>query len=256
MRHVFVALLVLLVALPFFWMAYAAFLPPEIVYSGDLRSGFGVTLDNFARLAPEGFWFRLGFSLLVSFVVALLQVFTGLLAAYALWNGAPLWGVFLFTLAIPVELLMVPLFGVLFQLHLLDTPWALVLPFAASPFTVMLIYQGMRGLPYALVEAARIDGAGERRILFGIVAPVLYPALVAAGVLAFAAHWNLVLFPRVAVGERFWTLQVWIADLTRRYPADWGLLSAAALLSTLPLVLVYLLFERKIVETFEGSVKG
>jgi len=256
MRHALVAAIVLLVLLPFLWMAYAAFLPPEIVYSGNVLSGFGFTLQNLKKLAPEGFWPRLGFSLLVSSSVALLQVLTALFSAYALWNGARLWAIFLFTLAIPAELLLVPLFGVLHQLHLLDTPWALVLPFAASPFTVLLVYQAMRSLPFALVEAARIDGAGEGRILFGVVAPLLFPSLVAAGVLAFAAHWNLVLFPRVVVGERYWTLQVWIADLARRYPADWGLLSAAALLSTLPLVFLYLLFERRIVETFEGSVKG
>ncbi len=256
MRHAFVWGIVALVLLPFLWMAYAAFLPPEIVYSGDLRSGIGFTWENIQKLAPEGFWGHLGFSLIASGAAALLQLATGLPAAYALWNGAPFWGLFLFTLAIPAELLLVPLYGVLLGLRLLDSPWALVLPFAASPFTIMLIYQGLRGLPFTLVEAARIDGAGEGRILFGVVAPLLTPNLIAAGVLAFAAHWNLVLFPRVVVGERFWTVQVWIADLARRYPADWGLLSAAALLSTLPLVLIYLVFERKIVETFEGSIKG
>ena len=255
MRPFLVFLVVLLVLLPFLWMAYAAFLPPEAVYA-DAGWGLGFTLENVKRLAPLGFWPRLGFSLLVSGAVALAQVLTALLAAYALWNGLRLWAVFLFTLAIPAELLLVPRFGVLHQLRLLDTPWALVLPFAASPFTVLLVYQAMRALPYSLVEAARIDGAGEGRILFGVVAPLVFPNLVAAGVLAFAAHWNLVLFPRVVVGERYWTLQVWIADLTRRYPADWPLLSAAALMSTLPLLLLYLLFERRIVETFEGSVKG
>ena len=255
MRHLLVGVVLLMVLLPFFWMAYAAFLPPEAVYAGA-GWGFRFTLENVGKLAPLGFWDRLGFSLLVSGTVALAQVASALLAAYALWNGLRLWGVFLFTLAIPAELLLVPLFGVLHRFHLLDTPWALVLPFVASPFTVLLVYQAMRALPYSLVEAARLDGAGEGRILFGVVAPLVFPNLVAAGVLAFAAHWNLVLFPRVAVGERYWTLQVWIADLTRRYPADWPLLSAAALMSTLPLLLLYLLFERRIVETFEGSVKG
>jgi len=254
MRRALAFFIVFLAWLPFFWMAYAA--SPEIVYSGDVLSGFGFTLENIKRLAPEGFWGRLGFSLLVSGSVALIEVLVALLAAYALWNGLSLWGVFLFSLAIPTELLLVPLFGVLHQLRLLDTPWALILPFVTSPFIVVLVYQAMRSLPYSLVEAARIDGASEAHILFGVVTPLLYPSLVASFVLAFAAHWNLVLFPRVMVGERYWTLQVWIADLARRYPADWGLLSAAALLSTLPLFLLYLAFERRIVETFEGSVKG
>ena len=256
MRHEFVGALVLAVMLPFLWMAYAAFLPPEVVYSGDFTSGFGFSLENVRALAGEGFWGRLGFSLAVSGLATALQLATGLPAAYALREGAPVLGVFLALLAIPGEMLMVPLYGVLARLHLLDTPGALVLPFAASPLTVYLLYQGLKSVPWEVVEAARLDGASEGTVLRRVVLPLVRPSLLAAGVLAFAAHWNLVLYPRVMVGEAYWTLQVWISDLARRYPADWGLLSAAALLSTLPLALVFLAFERKIMETFEASLKG
>ena len=255
LRHVFVAALVFAVALPFLWMAYAAFLPPELVYAGDLTH-FGFSLENFHALAPEGFWWRLFYSLGVSGLATLLALLTGFPAAYALREGAPLLGLYLFLLAVPAEMLLVPLYGVLAGTHLLGTPWALIWPFAASPFVVFLLYQGLQAVPWQIVEAARIDGAGEATILRRVVLPIMIPHLVTAGVLSFAAHWNLVLYPRVMTGEEWWTLQVWMADLVRKYPSDWGLLSAAALLGTLPLALVYLLFERKIVETFEGSLKG
>jgi len=255
LRHLFVALLVLAVALPFLWMAYAAFLPPELVNSGEITR-FGFSLQNFSALVPEGFWWRLAYSLGVSSMATLLALSTGFPAAYALREGAPLLGLYLFLLAVPAEMMLVPLYGVLAGTHLLGSPWALIWPFAASPFVVFLLYQGLRAVPWQIVEAARIDGAGEGTILRRVLLPVMFPHLVTAGVLSFAAHWNLVLYPRVMTGEKWWTLQVWMADLVRKYPSDWGLLSAAALLGTLPLALVYLLFERKIVETFEGSLKG
>ncbi|GEM86430.1 carbohydrate ABC transporter permease [Meiothermus granaticius] len=259
--HIFVFGVAALVGLPFLWMAYAAFIPPEQVFTGNIFGAFKPSLANFAVLAKEGFWDgfwgRLVFSLLASGSVTLLQLFTGFLAAYSIREGARLLPFFLVTLAIPMELLLVPLYGLLQGLHLLDTVWALILPFAASPYIVFLLFQGMRGVPEELLEAARLDGAGHRVLLGQILFPLLRAQLIAAGVLAFAAHWNLVLYPRIVAGAPgIKTVQTWITDLQRQNPADWGPLSAAALAATLPLVLLYLAYERRIVETFEEGLKG
>lgn len=255
-RHLFVLITAFLVALPFLWMAFAAFIPQEIVYSGELLSRFGFTLANFQVLAKEGFWGRMGFSLAVSSLVTFLQLFTAFLAAYAIKEGLKVLPFFLLLLAVPAELLLVPLYGLLKNLHLLDTVWALILPFAASPFIVFLLYGAMRAIPEELLEAARLDGAGHRILLSRILFPLLRPTMVAAGVLAFAAHWNLVLYPRIVAGEEWKTVQTWLTDLQRKYPADWGILSAAALAATLPLVLVYLAYERRVVESVEEGLKG
>jgi multiple sugar transport system permease protein len=257
LKHLLVFAVLLFVALPFLWMAYAAFMPKEAVYSGELFSKVGFSLENVQGLAKEGFWGRLFFSLGLSSGVVLLQLFTALLAAYALRAGLGLLPFYLVLMAVPAELLLVPLYGILKGLSLLDTFWALALPFAASPFVIYLVYQAMRAVPEELLEAARLDGAGHRVLLFGILFPLVRPTLVAAGVLAFAAHWNLVLYPRVMVSDpRFWTLQTWLTDLQRKYPTDWGLLSAAALFSVLPIALLYLVFERRVVATFEEGLKG
>ncbi len=257
MRHLFVLLVVLFVALPFLWMAYAAFMPQEAVYSGEVFSKIGFTLDNVKRLQKEGFWERLLFSLGLTGGVVFLQLLLGFLAAYALRGGLRLLAVYLVLMAIPSELLLVPLYGLLKGLRLLDHPLALVLPFAVSPFVIYLIYQALKAIPEELLEAARLDGAGHGVLLSHVLLPLVRPSLVAAGVLSFAAHWNLVLYPRVMVSDpRFWTIQTWLTDLQRKYPVDWGLLSAAALLSILPLALLYLFFERSIVSTFEEGLKG
>lgn len=261
LRHAFVFTVALLVGLPFLWMAYAAFIPPEIVFSGEILGRFGFSLANFSVLSEgnfwEGFWGRLLFSLLVTGTTTLLQLTTGFLAAYSIKEGAKLLPFFLVMMAIPVELLLVPLYGLLQGLKILDSVWALILPFAASPFIVYLLFQGMRTVPEELLEAARLDGAGHRILLSRILLPLLRPQLIAAGVLAFAAHWNLVLYPRIVAGsENLKTVQTWITDLQRQNPADWGPLSAAALAATLPLVIIYLIYERRIVETFEEGLKG
>ncbi len=246
----------LLVALPFLWLAYAAFLPKEAVYSGALF-GFGLSLENLQALGKEGFWSRLFFSLGLSLGVTLLELLTAFLAAYALRLGLGLLPLYLFLMAVPAELLLVPLYGLLKGLGLLETLLALILPFAASPFVIYLLYQAMRGVPEELLEAARLDGAGHRALLLHILLPLVRPALVAGGVLAFAAHWNLVLYPRVMVSDpRLWTVQTWLTDLQRKYPTDWGLLAAAALLSILPLALLYLAFEGRVRVAFEEGMKG
>jgi multiple sugar transport system permease protein len=224
-------------------------MPKEAVYSGELFSKVGFSLENVRGLAKEGFWGRLLFSLALSSAVVFLQLFTALLAAYALRAGLGLLPFYLVLMAVPAELLLVPLYGILKGLSLLDTVFALLLPFAASPFVIYLVYQAMRAVPEELLEAARLDGAGHGVLLLGILFPLVRPTLVAAGVLAFAA--------RVVVTDpRFWTVQTWLTDLQRKYPTDWGLLSAAALLSVLPIALLYLAFERRVVATFEEGLKG
>lgn len=261
LRHIFVFTVAALVALPFIWMAYAAFVPPDAIFSGNIFGQLGFSLANFKVLSEggfwEGFWGRLLYSILVTGSTTLLQLATGFLAAYSIREGAKLLPFFLLLMAIPVELLLVPLYGLLQRLHLLDSVWALVLPFAASPYIVYLLFQGMRTVPEELLEAARLDGAGHRVLLVQILLPLLRPQLIAAGVLAFAAHWNLVLYPRIVAGsDNLKTVQTWITDLQRQNPADWGPLSAAALAATLPLVIIYLIYERRIVETFEEGLKG
>jgi multiple sugar transport system permease protein len=240
----------LFVALPIVWLVYAAFLPADALLMADLTT-FGLTLENFAQLAGSGLARAMGVSFLASGLTVAAQLTFGLAAAYAIRNRAPVQGLVLLLLALPSELLLVPLYRLLQTMSLIDTIGALIVPFLASPLVVFLLLQALRRVPWELVEAARLDGAREGTILARVVAPVLRPELVAAAVLAFAAHWNLVLFPRVTTTEQLWTVQVFLTDLLRTRSFEWGLLGAAALVASAPILILYLVFERRILATFE-----
>jgi multiple sugar transport system permease protein len=181
------------------------------------------------------------------------QLAFGLGAAYAIRNGLRLTAFVMILLALPTELLLVPLYRQLQGLGLIDTLGALVVPFLASPIVVFLLLQGLRRVPWEVIEAARLDGAGEITIVARVVAPILRPELVATGVLAFAAHWNLVLYPRIMTSESLWTVQVFLTELLRTRTFEWGLLAAAALVASLPIAILYIVFEKRIIAVFEAG---
>ncbi len=245
----------LFVALPILWLLYAAFLPAEAILSASLAT-WGFSLANFAALKDTGIWRALLVSLLASGLTVLGQLVFGLMAAYAIRAGLRVLGIVLLALALPSELLMVPLYRELQVLGLYDTLAALFVPFLASPLIIFLLLQSLRRLPWEMVEAARLDGAREVTIVWRILAPLLRPELVAAGILGFAAHWNLVLYPKIMTDDqKLYTVQVFLTELLRSRPLDWGILGAAALITTLPLLVLYVIFEKRIITIFETSFK-
>lgn len=254
-QRIVTGLFCIFVALPILWLLYAAFLPPEVILRAQLLPQ-GFSLANFQALWGTGIFRALSVSLLASGLTIMGQLAIGLCTAYAMYSGLRLLPLILIVLALPSELLLIPLYRQLQVLNLLDTFWVLVLPFLASPFVIFLLYQSIKRLDWEMVEAASLDGAGHVLILSKVIAPLMRPELTAAGILGFAAHWNLVLFPKIMAGNKdLWTVQVFLNELLKNRPLDWGLLGAAALVVTLPLIVVYLIFEERIVKVFEGSFK-
>lgn len=243
------------VAIPVLWLLYVAFLPPLAVTRAQLLPT-GFSLSNFASLWGSGVFRAFSVSLLASGLTILGQLGIGLLAAYAMRMGFRLLPIILIFLALPSELLLIPLYRELQLLNLLDRFWVMILPFLASPLIIFLLFQSLKRLSWAMFEAATIDGANHWIIVTCIVAPLLRPELSAAGILGFAAHWNLVLFPKVMVSDRsLWTVQVFLNELLKNRPLDWGLLGAAAFITTLPIMILYIVFEDRIVKVFERSFR-
>jgi multiple sugar transport system permease protein len=161
-----------------------------------------------------------------------------------------LFGVVMGTLLIPGVVTFVPLFVLVANAGLVDTLPGLMLPFLAAPFGVFLMRQFILGLPRDLLDAGRVDGASELRIFGRIFLPLCGPALATLGILTFLASWNNFLWPLVvAQTEDTYTLPVALALYAKGQNAtNYGLLLAGATVVVVPVLLVFLTFQRRVIE--------
>ena len=238
---------------PFIWMLLGAFKP-----SAELRNVTPTllpqdpTLENFSNLFSKlDFATYFANSALIAAVVTLANLLFCSMAGYALAKlefagRSKVFGLVLATLMVPGSVTLVPLFVLMSKLGLVNTYAAVILPFAAGAFGVFLMRQFMLGLPRDLLDAARIDGAGEWRIFWQIALPLSKPALAALGIFQFLASWNNFLWPLVALtDESKYTLPVALATFAiGQNKADYGLLMAGSVALVVPVILVFLLLQR------------
>ena len=252
-------------AYPFVWMALATFKPEaEIASLNPLPSVW--TAESYRLVfgsVPLGRAF-LNSVVVTGLVTALALVF-GSLAAYGLsrleWRGRDTaFSVILFTMMVPFLVLLIPLYTLVVGFGWSNSYAGLVVPFMMNATAVLILRQHFVTLPQSLVDAARIDGAGELRILFGIVWPASVPALVTAGILVFIGSWNEVLWPLMVVREQaMMTMPQTVALFAVGGGAEGrlGPQLAAALLLALPIIAAYLVFQRRFVESLATSgLKG
>jgi multiple sugar transport system permease protein len=150
------------------------------------------------------------------------------------------------TLLVPGSVTLVPLFVLMSKLELVNTLWAVILPAAAGPLGVFLMRQFMLAIPDDLLEAARVDGAGEWTIFWRIVMPLSVPAVAALGIVTFLPAWNALLWPLVVLtGEEKFTLPVALAIFARgQFQADYGLLMAGSVVLVLPVIVLFFVLQR------------
>ncbi len=252
-RWVLLGPLLLTMLLPFFWMVAVSFAP-------ESGGSFGRALTSAWSLESYRTLFRsahIGIYLLnsaaVAAVVVTLNVATAAMVGYVLARrrvpGERFWTAgIVATLMVPKQVLMVPLYLVLGRLHMLDTYAALVLPFAVDAFSIFLVRQYVLSVPRELEEAARVDGASDGAIFFHVVLPVMKPVLAVVAIHAFLSNWNSFLFPLIFVdSDRLRTLPVGLALLSQsEHSVDWGFLMSGATVASLPVLAVFLLFQRQI----------
>ncbi len=215
----------------------------------------GLSLENYrdvlARVAFGRYLFN---SLLITLAVTGAGLLVNSLAGYAsarlAWPGRRLFqGVVLALLIVPFEAIAVPLFYQTSLLGWRDTYLVQIVPFIANAFAIYLFHTFFLGLPRALEEAARLDGAGPWRIFFAIAVPNARPAFAAAGVLTFLTQWGAFLWPLlVTSGERVRPLPVGIAEFYTLPPLQWGDILAFGVMMVLPVLVVFLLFQRWFVQ--------
>lgn len=192
-------------------------------------------------------------SLVVSVCVTTIVLLVSALAAYGFarteFRGKTvLMGVVMAGLMISPAVLGVPLFTTVQQMGMVDTYWGMILPQCAPAAMVYILYKFFQGIPRELEEAAFIDGAGRWRVFFTVVLPLSRPSLAAVGIFTFIASWNNFLWPYMVTNNPdLMTMPNGIATVMNSYGIQWAQLMAGGLMAGLPLIVVFVFFQRQIV---------
>lgn len=257
------ALLAVIMVFPLYWMVVSALTPGGQSQSTDFYLWPDEpTFANFTEVfATQPVWRWIGNSLLISVVTTALSVVVSLGAGYALakyrfLGRGLLYAAFILTIMIPIQVTIVPSFLVVAKIGLVDSPWAVILPTAFDVVGIFIARQFMLGVPDALVEAARVDGAGEFRAFFSVVLPTCGPLVGVLVILAFMARWNDFLWPMVVLqGAENLTVPVGLSTLTNNpaFASPWGAVMAVATVTVLPILVVFLVFQKQFVQGISST---
>jgi multiple sugar transport system permease protein len=263
---------ILFTLFPFYWMAVTALRPdPELYRSWRAPNAtpfwtLEPTLEHFTGLLqttafPQWLWN----TMLIAIVSTIISLICGMFAGYALarlkFRGSEFLGTAIFiTYLVPQTLLFIPLADIIRNMHLGNTPWALMLtyPTILIPFCTWLLMGYFKTIPKELEECARIDGATRFGAMVRIIFPVAVPGILSAGIFAFTLSWNEFIYALVflsSVEQKTVPVGV-VSELIRGDIFFWGQLMAGALLGSVPVALVYSFFVEYYVAGLTGSVKG
>lgn len=244
---------------PLIWMILSSLKPQaEILQATPSFFPHQPTLNAYQTVLtdvdnPVLTWFRN--SVIVSVAVTASVLFTSALAGYVFAKFRFFGKGFLFltvisSLMVPFQVLIIPLLLIVRNVGMFNTLWALIIPSAVSAFGIYLMRQFMEGLPDALIEAGRIDGASEFGIYWRIILPQVYPAMTALGIFTFKYMWNDYLWPLVAINDTaHQTLALGLAQYTQgQHGTRFDLTLALSTLSALPIIVLFLIFQRQFVQ--------
>ncbi|GAA1996959.1 carbohydrate ABC transporter permease [Microbacterium pumilum] len=250
----------LITAFPFLWMVFASVKPrsESVAYPPQLLPK-QPTLEYYVELFVK---LDFGRYLVNTLLIVVICMFGLLLMAAAGYGFAKfnfrgrdaLFFLVLVTMMIPGQVTMIPTYLILNGMKLTNTLVGIALPMLVSGFSVFLFRQFMLTIPTEVLEAARIDGAGEWRIFFGIVLPMSGPILAVQVVLTFIAGWNSFLWPLIiANDQKLYTLSVGLSLLNQQIATNPSLQMAASTLMVVPILIVFVVFQRYVVQGFALS---
>ncbi len=266
------AVFILFTLFPFYWMAVTAVRPDHELYRTWRQASatpfwtLEPTLEHFkGLLRTTAFPHWLWNTMLIAMVSTIISLICGMFAGYALarlkFRGSEFLGTAIFvTYLVPQTLLFIPLADIIRDLHLGNTPWALMLtyPTFLIPFCTWLLMGYFKTIPKELEECARIDGATRFGAMVRIIFPVAIPGILSAGIFAFTLSWNEFIYALIFMSSaELKTVPVGVvSELIRGDIFFWGQLMAGALLGSIPVALVYSFFVEYYVTGLTGSVKG
>ncbi len=275
-RLIFLILIAVVFLAPFAWIVCGAFKDSAALFRytflpplADWREH--LSLDNFSRLfTPRPslhgdivFGQYLLNSLFLASAATVLQLLLCSLGGFALAKHAfagrrHLMFFMLASMALPAQLFIAPIYDILVRIEWIDTYAALLVPGAANAFGIFLFRQSMLTVPDSLIEAARVDGAGDFRIYWGIVMPLLKPVTAAFSLIVFMASWTAFLGPQIFLQSSYkLTLPVILTEYITQYSENYGVFVAGLLLSILPIAALFIVLQREFIAGLTaGAVKG
>ena len=274
LANTLVALLTALTIAPLLYMVIVSFMPRG--ESSNLPTPLWPShwsMENYHELLVrrliDGAWFdyRIVPALFNSVAIAAISTLLGLLltvpAGYAFaklrFRGRErLLKILIASLVVPGQVAMLPLFLIFKQLGLVNSYAGVILPSLAGIFAILFVRQATLAIPDEMIDAARIDGASETRIFVTIVLPLLTPIVVTLALFMFLGSWNDFLWPLIVLADQhLYTLPVAVAAIAREHSADGELMMAAAVVTTMPVLLLFLAMQRYyLTGLLGGSVKG
>ena len=263
--YILLAVLVIIMLGPYLYIFASSFketytlisIPPQLIPEQFVWDNYSYILGEL----PFILWFFN--TILVAVLVTLGTVIVDALAAYAFakkqfWGRDPLFGLMLATIMIPGALLLIPAFLITNWLGLLNSYGGLIIPALANVLGVFLLRQFMQTIPEELEHAARIDGCTDFGVFWRIIMPLSAPALATLSIVVFTSQWNNLVWPLVVLNDKdLYTLPLGLALLRGEFQVNYGITSAAAFLSVVPLLIVFLFLQRYFLEGLTvGAVKG
>ena len=249
---------------PLYWIVTGSFklqtatvqLPPQWFPAEPTAANYVKLFKN-----PAGLW--LWNSVFQAAMATLLTCFTASLAGYALakkrFTGAKfIFAIFVCAMALPKQVVMVPLVRIMAAIGLYNTSWAVIFPTVGWPFGVFLIKQFAESIPSEILEAARIDGASELKTFIRIVFPMIKPGVGALAIFTFINSWNDYFMQLIMLSStKNLTISLGIAKMQAENSTDFGLIMAGAAFAAVPIIIVFLIFQKYFTKGITmGAVKG
>ena len=221
------------------------------------------TMGNYDKLFAKPAFLWLFNIVFISAMAMILTCITAARAGYALgkkrfYGRTILFTIIICAMALPKQVIVIPLAQEMKLLHMSDTLWAVILPTVGWPFGVFLMKQFSETIPNEILEAARVDGAGELKTFFSVVFPMIKPGIGALAIFTFVNTWNDYFLQLVMLtSEEKWTLPLAIANMQGEMSSDFGLIMAGAALASIPIIVVFIAFQKYFTQGIAmGAVKG
>lgn len=262
-KYLVLSVILIIMVFPLVWMFRVSFMEvgSSIAFGNLINSAFSLAAYK-ELLTGTGTLKYLFNSAFVGITVTLGNILFCFMTAYGLARFRTISNKILFAtvvivLMIPAHVLIIPLYLLSLKAGIYDTYWALILPWLVSPIGIFLVKQYIENVPSSMEEAARIDGAGEFRILFQVVMPLCKPALAVLAIQVFFTNWNSFLFPYIlTASDSLKTLPVGLAHLQGYQAIDWQQLMAGSALAVIPVLALFVVMQRQIVSGITaGAIK-